>query len=605
MLISNFSKTQTFPGEITITGAMIKVSPNAGNGDIMVRINGTGPANSVEPEQICIATVKQPVLVNANASVVIDNDSNARPQAGLNEAEIVYETAVAPGVTRFLALFDLAKNVYKIGPVSNACKHFVKLASSHVGGLAHVGGSSDSLDLISEASIVSLDKTDGADKYFFLSPDKKAPHNNYTNTDLLRQGMQDKGAILVAPSTELPIGSMTGGSTAHEVTVRFPEQTHDVVFKWNQVNQYYERYENNETFVLENDQLVTANNVVVVIAEHERIYKENLDEWQVQPVLKGYGPAFFHKDGKVWEGEWNNDSTDSLIEFIVGKSNMLFDPGNTFILVIEDNDSPVIESTDPGDGAAGISNDGVIMVSFNERIQAAGSFSGVKVKDDEGDLVDVSVSIDDRDLIIDPANNFGYNTLYTVTVPADAVEDLIGNPLIGEYVFSFTTGSGPNTGGGPGGGGSATPKENSDDEENSDKDEVIEKPKKEDTVIELNIGRVDAGVNGSPYTLNAKPYVDSVTDRTLVPLRFVSEALGARVDWVATTKNIIIKDGKTEITLTLGSKEVLINNDTMVMDCAPELLPPGRSFVPLRFLSEALGAKVSYKPESRQITIIK
>jgi len=46
----------------------------------MVRINGTGPINIVEPEQICIATVKQPVLINANASVVIDNDANARPR---------------------------------------------------------------------------------------------------------------------------------------------------------------------------------------------------------------------------------------------------------------------------------------------------------------------------------------------------------------------------------------------------------------------------------------------------------------------------------------------------------------------------------------------
>jgi hypothetical protein len=124
-------------------------------------------------------------------------------------------------------------------------------------------------------------------------------------------------------------------------------------------------------------------------------------------------------------------------------------------------------------------------------------------------------------------------------------------------------------------------------------------------VIKLTLGNTAATVDGSPYTLDAVPYVDTKADRTLVPVRFVSEALGAKVEWIAETRQVVIKDGGKEIILTLGSKNVLVNGQTTAIDCAPTTLPPGRTFVPLRFVSETLGATVGYGPSNRQITITK
>ncbi|MEW5953336.1 MAG: stalk domain-containing protein [Bacillota bacterium] len=124
-------------------------------------------------------------------------------------------------------------------------------------------------------------------------------------------------------------------------------------------------------------------------------------------------------------------------------------------------------------------------------------------------------------------------------------------------------------------------------------------------VIKLTLGNTAATVDGSPYTLDAAPRVDTKADRTLVPVRFVSEALGAKVEWIAETRQIVIKDGGKEIILTLGSKNVLVNGQTTAIDCAPTTLPPGRTFVPLRFVSETLGATVGYGPSNRQITITK
>lgn len=122
-------------------------------------------------------------------------------------------------------------------------------------------------------------------------------------------------------------------------------------------------------------------------------------------------------------------------------------------------------------------------------------------------------------------------------------------------------------------------------------------------VIVLTPGERDATVDGSPYLLDAAPFVDAAAGRTLVPIRFVSEALGAEVEWNAETRQVTIKDGDREIVLTAGSTCALVNGRATALDCAPVVLPPCRTFVPLRFVGETLGAAVDYDPATRQIII--
>ncbi|WP_051688298.1 stalk domain-containing protein [Desulfofalx alkaliphila] len=132
------------------------------------------------------------------------------------------------------------------------------------------------------------------------------------------------------------------------------------------------------------------------------------------------------------------------------------------------------------------------------------------------------------------------------------------------------------------------------------KGEEIKEPVK---VIKLTVGQVAAKVNGNAYTMDTAPYVDTQANRTLVPVRFVSEALGAKVNWNAETREVNITDGGKDIMLTIGSNNVLVNGQTKVIDCAPTVVLPGRTFVPLRFVSETLGATVDYDAVTKEITI--
>ncbi|SET82179.1 Cadherin-like beta sandwich domain-containing protein, partial [Natronincola peptidivorans] len=126
---------------------------------------------------------------------------------------------------------------------------------------------------------------------------------------------------------------------------------------------------------------------------------------------------------------------------------------------------------------------------------------------------------------------------------------------------------------------------------------------KQRNIISLTIGDRTAIINGRSYKLDAAPLIDPKTNRTLVPLRFVSEMLGAKVEWLKESRQVRITQQETEIILTIGSHTAVVNNNIIALDCPAEILPPGRTFVPLRFVSQALGANIEWDESTQTITI--
>ncbi|NLX90364.1 MAG: copper amine oxidase N-terminal domain-containing protein [Firmicutes bacterium] len=123
--------------------------------------------------------------------------------------------------------------------------------------------------------------------------------------------------------------------------------------------------------------------------------------------------------------------------------------------------------------------------------------------------------------------------------------------------------------------------------------------------IMLKLDELNATVNGKSVTLDAKPYLKPVVNRTMVPLRFLSESLGAKVTWKAESEQVVIEDNNSAKTmiLTINSEKAIVDGMEKNLDCPAEMLPPGRTFVPLRFVSENLDAKVVYDAKNRAITI--
>ncbi|MCD1259735.1 copper amine oxidase N-terminal domain-containing protein [Paenibacillus athensensis] len=109
-------------------------------------------------------------------------------------------------------------------------------------------------------------------------------------------------------------------------------------------------------------------------------------------------------------------------------------------------------------------------------------------------------------------------------------------------------------------------------------------------------------VNGHKVKFpDTEPYVDS-NGRTMVPVRFVSEKLGGKVDWNAATRTVTIATQGKSISLTIGSKAPTVNGHSVELDTAAAMVD-GRTMVPLRFVSEALESKVTWDEGAHAVQI--
>ena len=137
---------------------------------------------------------------------------------------------------------------------------------------------------------------------------------------------------------------------------------------------------------------------------------------------------------------------------------------------------------------------------------------------------------------------------------------------------------------------------------------TVEKPSS--IVIKLRISSHSAFINGKQVYLDAPPFIVKNAGRTLVPVRFITEAFGAEVEWNGQERKVTIKKSPTEnhppllIEMWIGKKVVYVNLKKQTIDVAPLIIQPGRTMVPLRFIAETLGSSVSWDGVKKEISII-
>ena len=109
-------------------------------------------------------------------------------------------------------------------------------------------------------------------------------------------------------------------------------------------------------------------------------------------------------------------------------------------------------------------------------------------------------------------------------------------------------------------------------------------------------------VNGEKVVFpDAQPYMDS-SKRILIPVRFVSEELGAKVDWDLANQKVTITDSSHTVVLIVGKKQITVNGKTKTLDTAASV-KNSRTYVPIRFVSEALGATVEWDSKGKSVYI--
>ena len=121
-----------------------------------------------------------------------------------------------------------------------------------------------------------------------------------------------------------------------------------------------------------------------------------------------------------------------------------------------------------------------------------------------------------------------------------------------------------------------------------------------DTIVAMTIGSSDIIVNNDIVSGDAAPFVDS-NWRTMVPVRALSEAFGGTAEWDGDARTVTVVNGDTTIVFTADSDKYTVNDEEKTMDTELTIID-GRTYVPVKFVAEELGYKVTALKDAQGLT---
>ena len=130
--------------------------------------------------------------------------------------------------------------------------------------------------------------------------------------------------------------------------------------------------------------------------------------------------------------------------------------------------------------------------------------------------------------------------------------------------------------------------------------DTISPIKKKAQTIELSIGKAKYRVDDSVSEFDSVPFIKN--DRTYIPIRFISEALGASVEWVPETRRVIIRSEEAIIEMQINNRKMKINNYEVINDAAP-IIVNDRTMLPIRVIAENLNCKVDWNNDNLSVKI--
>lgn len=271
-------------------------------------------------------------------AVMIDNHTSARPQAGLSQASVVYETLAEGGIPRFMAVF-VQPNIKLIGPVRSARPYFVRYAAEYRAGLAHAGGSPDALNLLRSLRMPNIEGLKGKTAAFFFRYGGNGVHNFFTNTKLLTRAIAgaryDKFIPYYRPwqfADDPPLSERRKGT--HGATIDLGAgKSYAVRYVYDRKRNAYQRYTGGKPLVDRvTKRAVYAKNVVILMVPKEKVLDR---KGRLEIKTLGKGKAILLKDGIATTVNWSKPTTYSRTVFTAkDKRDVVFNRGSVWITVL-------------------------------------------------------------------------------------------------------------------------------------------------------------------------------------------------------------------------------------------------------------------------------
>lgn len=276
-------------------------------------------------------------------NIQIENQPAARPQAGIGQADIVYEALMeGRSMTRFQCVFNdnLPTNV---GPVRSVRLYFVDIAAEYKGILAFFGGPSRTvaniypkIDKTKSAGNVQVAADGLTNKYgtnsglYWRVKERPAPHNVYTDltkmVELLTQPVPEVSHFVFNSAAAYP-----DGDSAVSIEVKYPGV--DTRYEYDAALGKYKRFIGKDPFIDANtNEQVAVTNILVQYAKHKGLGTE---KGHIDITLIGSGDAEVFVGGKHVKATWKRKDQADITHYYdeSGKEIELL-PGNTFVQVV-------------------------------------------------------------------------------------------------------------------------------------------------------------------------------------------------------------------------------------------------------------------------------
>jgi len=277
-------------------------------------------------------------------AVMVDNTTGAYPQAGLDRADVVYETFVEGGITRLMAVY-WRQEAEKILPVRSARTPFV-IWVSEVGALyGHAGGAitdndANALGQIVEWNIKDLNAfSDVSNRYYYRDAERFGPYDLGTSTSYLREAAGLLGfsgpPVVETWKFRQPGVPSAAGPDARGIEVDFSGRLNAwqyIQWKWDEASRRYLRFQFGGPHLdaVTNQQLAFAT--VVVMRAEARVVDE---AGHVLLEQFGEGPATVFTGSRAYEGTWKKADRAARTRFYaVDGTEITFERGPIFIEVI-------------------------------------------------------------------------------------------------------------------------------------------------------------------------------------------------------------------------------------------------------------------------------
>ncbi|HET6817731.1 MAG TPA: DUF3048 domain-containing protein [Mycobacteriales bacterium] len=277
--------------------------------------------------------VSRPVL-----AVKIDNVDIARPQAGIDRADIVIEETVEGGLTRLFTVFQ-CDSAPLIGPVRSARTSDASLLRlfGHAA-FGFSGANPKALKPVQATSHAVLLSYDANGSLYHRDNSRPAPHNVFTSTQTLVDAAKKKDNSLKAPSPLFTYAAAVPAAAKPSTGVSL-RWSPDASAAWSWSAGRWVRTQNGSPDVLVNHHRVGATNVILMrIKVKDTGIRDVVGNPSPDDVVTGSGQVWVLRDGKVITGRWKRAGLDAPIALVdsTGKTIPLA-PGRTWIELLPPN----------------------------------------------------------------------------------------------------------------------------------------------------------------------------------------------------------------------------------------------------------------------------